>query len=233
MYLRHHFIPVSKQQMVCVTLAPTPPFGPLDFLWKELLPMVTTGTMASDTQASGGPQDREALNHLASLLYDDLRRLAVRQVRCGALSSTLSPTALVHEAYLRLATQAGLKVESGSHFVHIAAQVMRCVLVDRARARFAAKRGGNLPPVSLDLLEICSPVPDRQLLALDDALASLEKMDPQKSRLVELRFFAGLSVDEAAESLGISARTAAREWLVAKAWLYAEACRGGAANPAR
>jgi RNA polymerase sigma-70 factor, ECF subfamily len=193
--------------------------------------MTATGTMASDAQAirwlaEGGPQDREALNRLVALLYDELRKLAARQCRNGVRSNTLGPTALVHEAYLRLAAQAGLRIESRGHFFHIAAQVMRCVLVDRARARFAAKRGGNLPPVPLDSLQIGSPIPDREMLALDDALRSLEKVDPQKSRLVELRFFAGLSVEEAAEILGISPRTAAREWLVAKTWLYSETRRG-------
>lgn len=163
----------------------------------------------------------EALNQLVTLLYAELKRLAAQQVRRGG-PNTLEPTALVHEAYLRLAVQAGISVEGRAHFFHLVAHVMRCVLVDRARARITGKRGGQMQAVPLDSRQISAPIPDRDLIALDDALRSLETVDRQKSRLVELRFFAGMSVEEAAEVLHISPRKAAREWIVAKARLYAE-----------
>ena len=143
---------------------------------------------------------------------------------------TLGPTALVHEAYLRISAHTGILLESRAHFLHLAAQVMRCILVDRARARMTAKRGGSAVPLPIESLQIGAPIPDRDLIALDDALRALHCVDPRKSRLVELRFFAGMSVEEAAEALGISPRTAAREWLLAKARLYAE-MRGSEALP--
>jgi len=174
---------------------------------------------------------RDQLNQLVTLLYDELKRLAARQVSREQRANTLGPTGLVHEAYLRLAAQAGMAVESRTQFFQIAAHVMRCVLVDRARARLAAKRGKNVAPLPLEVLQIGSPLRDRELVALDDALRGLEGMDPRKCQLVEQRFFGGLSVEEAAAALGISPRTAAREWLIAKAWLYAE-LRRSADEPA-
>lgn len=179
-----------------------------------------------DAPAAWSPQDTHALNEMVTAVYAELRRLAAREAKRNDGAITLGPTALVHEAYLRL-SQAGMVVESRAHFFYLAAQVMRCVLVDRAKARIAIKRGGNQPLLPLDALPIQAPITDRNLLALDDALRILEKKDPQKRRLVELRFFAGLGVEDAAEALGISPRTAAREWLVAKAILYAEMRRGG------
>ena len=174
-----------------------------------------------DARAGWSRDAPKALNDLITALYAELKRLAAREMRGADGTITLGPTALVHEAYLRL-SQAGIAVESRAHFFHLAAQVMRCILVDRARARMAEKRGRNIAMLPLESLEIGAPIPDRDLLALNDALRVLEKTDPQKSRLVELRFFAGMSVEEAAQVLGISPRTAAREWLVAKARLYVE-----------
>ncbi len=177
--------------------------------------------------------DPQALSRLVTLLYDELRRLAKKHLARERPEHTLGATALVHEVYLRLADQAGITVENRAHFLHIASHAMRRVLVDHARARSAAKRNcaGALP---LDEGFLCARMRDRDLIALDDALDELSKIDSPKCRLVELRFFGGLSVEEAAEVLGISGRTAAREWNIAKAWLYAEIRRDqGAGAPAR
>ena len=187
-------------------------------------------SVSVDARAGWSRDAPKELNDLITALYSELRRLAAREMKSADGAITLGPTALVHEAYLRL-SQAGIVVESRAHFLHLAAQVMRCILVDRARARMADKRGRNIAVLPLDSLQIGAPIPDRDLLALNDALSVLDKMDPQKSRLVELRFFAGMSVEEAAEVLGISPRTAAREWLVAKARLYAEI--GRTSSPGR
>lgn len=176
---------------------------------------------AVDASLAWTRQAPEALNELVCALYAELRRMAAREMRSCGGGTTLCPTALVHEAYLRL-SQVGIVVESRAHFFHLAAQVMRSILVDRARSRMANKRGGNLTIVGVDSQPIAAPIPDRDLIALDDALRNLDKTDSQKCRLVELRFFAGMRIEEAAEVLGISARTAAREWLVAKAILYSE-----------
>ena len=187
-------------------------------------------SVSVDARAGWSRDAPKELNDLITALYSELRRLAAREMKSADGAITLGPTALVHEAYLRL-SQAGIVVESRAHFLHLAAQVMRCILVDRARARMADKRGRNIAVLPLDSLQIGAPILDRDLLALNDALSVLDKMDPQKSRLVELRFFAGMSVEEAAEVLGISPRTAAREWLVAKARLYAEI--GRTSSPGR
>src|SRR6185503_16799708 len=156
---------------------------------------------------------------LAPLVYDELRRLAGAYIRRERPGQTLQATALVHEAYLRLAG-AGTPWHDKRHFVGIAARSMRQILVERARARGAQKRWGGLGRVSLtDSIAIAG---DQSgiLPALDDALNRLEKIDPEQAKIVELRYFAGLSIEEAAEALGISPATLKRRWALARAWLY-------------
>jgi RNA polymerase sigma factor (TIGR02999 family) len=167
---------------------------------------------------SGG--DREALDRIVPLVYDELRRLAARQLRRERHPASLQTTALVHEAYLKLVRQQGVRCESRAHFFGIAARVMRCLLVDQARARKAAKRGDGLS-LTLDADAGISPPASVDLIALDEMLRQLAQVDPRQSDLVEMRFFAGLTIDEAADVLGISAATVSREWRIAKAWLYA------------
>jgi RNA polymerase sigma-70 factor (ECF subfamily) len=166
--------------------------------------------------------DAEASDTLARVVYDELRRQARRALRREGEGHTLQPTALVHEAWLRLDGQHGARWESRTQFFAVAAQMMRRVLVDHARARRAVKRGADDVQVTLGEVDRASgaPVVDAvDLLALDDALAQLAALDPQKAHLVELRYFAGLSIPEAAAVLGVSAATVGREWAVARIWL--------------
>ncbi|HEY8560106.1 MAG TPA: sigma-70 family RNA polymerase sigma factor [Pyrinomonadaceae bacterium] len=163
-----------------------------------------------------------ALDELLPVLYAELRGLAGSYLnREHRKNHTLQPTALVHEAYLRLVNQKAARWESRSHFFGAAANVMRQILVDHARGRNAEKRGGELERVPLaDELVIASKDKDFELLALDGALEELERFDPQKSKIVELRYFGGLSVEETAAVLGVSEITVKRHWRVAKLWLY-------------
>ena len=164
-----------------------------------------------------------AADELAARVYDELRRLAAAHMRREAPGQTLQPTALVHEVYLRLA-DAGTPWHDERHFVGIAARSMRQILVDRARARGAQKRWGGLHRVSLsDALPLALTAdPERLLPALDEALTRLEALDPEQARIVELRFFAGLTVEEAADALGMSPATLKRRWSLARAWLFRE-----------
>ncbi|MBI3400300.1 MAG: sigma-70 family RNA polymerase sigma factor [Acidobacteria bacterium] len=175
-----------------------------------------------------GNGDQEALNKLLPHIYDELRRLAGSQLRREGSPHTLQPTALVHEAYLRLAGQDRTRWQNRAHFLGVAAQAMRRILIDHARAGHAAKRGGDVVKVALDDVEAgqSSGETDLDLVALDAALTRLAAIDPQKSRIVELRFFGGLSVDEVAEVLNLSPRTVARQWQMARAWLYGEIAPG-------
>ena len=166
--------------------------------------------------------DRAALDKLMPLVYDELRRLARYYMRRERAGQTLQTTALVNEAYLRLVDQRNVRWQNRAHFFAIAAQLMRRILVDKARKRYNSKRGGNLHKVSLDGVADLSGERDADLIALDDALVDLEAMDSRKSKIVELRFFGGLNIEEAAEALKISPATVQREWSVAKAWLYRE-----------
>jgi RNA polymerase sigma factor (TIGR02999 family) len=166
--------------------------------------------------------DREALEHLAPLVYGELHRLASRYLRRERPGHTLQSTALVNEAYLRLIDQREVRWQNRAHFFGVAAQMIRRILVDHARNRQAHKRGAGAVKLSLDEA-IATPEPkDLDLVALDDALEGLVKMDSQQARVVELRFFAGLSIEETAEVLGVSPATVKREWTTAKAWLYRE-----------
>ena len=166
--------------------------------------------------------DREAAAQLIPLVYDELHRIAEHHLRLERPNHTLQPTALVHEAYLKLVAQRDSDWQNKTHFCAVASQVMRRILVDYARGRLRVKRGGN--PTKLPLAEAFVIATDRcdELLALDEALERLAQLDARQSRVVELRFFGGLTVEETATVLGISPKTVKREWSTAKAWLYGE-----------
>ena len=164
--------------------------------------------------------DRDALSALLPLVYDELRRLARGQMRRERPGQTLSSTGLVHEAWLRLSASNQLAPQNRAHFLAIAANAMRQILVERARARHAAKRGGHRQKVTLDDASLSTNAPDVVVLAVDTALERLAALDPEQARLVELRYFGGLSLDEAAQALDLSAATVSREWSMARAWLY-------------
>jgi RNA polymerase sigma factor (TIGR02999 family) len=166
--------------------------------------------------------DEEALDSLIPLVYDELRRNAAGYLRRERAGHTLQPTALVHEVYVRLVDQKGIKWQNRAQFFGIAATVMRRVLVDNARRHSATKRGGLEQRVTLDEGAALSGQREINLLALDDALKKFEQIDPPKSRIVELRFFGGLSIEETAEVTGLSPRTVDRQWQLAKAWLHRE-----------
>jgi RNA polymerase sigma-70 factor, ECF subfamily len=165
---------------------------------------------------------RDAESKLIPLVYAELRRLAAHYLRGERPDHTLQPTALVHEAYLRLTKLHDVDWQGRSHFFATAATVMRRILVDHARAQNANKREGCRNAVSLEEALVVSPARSSQLIALDDALDRLAKLDLRRSKIVELRFFGGLSEEETGEVLGISERTVKRDWRVAKAWLYNE-----------
>jgi RNA polymerase sigma factor (TIGR02999 family) len=162
----------------------------------------------------------EALTGLMPLVYDELRRLANHYLRRERPDHTLQPTALVHEAYLRLVDQPGVTWQNRAHFFGIAANLMRQVLVNHALSHKAAKRGGAEVKLPLDEAVSVTKQQDVDLVALDEALSRLAVLDPQQSRIVELRFFGGLTIEEAAEVLRISPATVKREWTTAKAWLH-------------
>jgi RNA polymerase sigma factor (TIGR02999 family) len=169
--------------------------------------------------------DGAVLDELLPLVYAELRRLASSYLRRERQGHTLQPTALVHEAYLRMIDQTQAHWQNRAHFFGVAAQMMRRILIDHARAQQAEKRGGEFQKLSLDENIDVSGQRADELVALDDALERLAQIDPQKSRIVELRFFGGLSVEETAEVLGVSAPTVKRQWRMAKAWLYGQVQR--------
>jgi RNA polymerase sigma factor (TIGR02999 family) len=166
--------------------------------------------------------DPGALEKLSPLVYDELHRQAMRAFSRERSGHTLQPTALVNEVYLRLVSQHQATWQNRAQFFAIAAQMMRRILVSHARARQAAKRGGAEQRITLTEEVAAGPQRDVNLLALDEALKKLEVIDLEKSRMVELRFFSGLSVTETAEVMGVSPRTIDRQWQTAKAWLYRE-----------
>jgi RNA polymerase sigma-70 factor (ECF subfamily) len=169
--------------------------------------------------------DRGVLDELLPVVYGELRKLASSYLRRERVGHTLQPTALVHEAYMRLVDQTQVQWQNRAHFFGVAAQMMRRILVDHARAHEAEKRGGEFQKLSLDENIDVSGERDVNLVALDDALNLLAEIDPQKMKVVELRFFGGLSVEETAEVLGVSAPTVKRQWRMAKAWLYGQVKR--------
>lgn len=163
---------------------------------------------------------REALDRLFPAVYDELHRAAKRYFQRESSDHTLQPTALVHEVYLRLIDQKRASWKNRAQFFGVAAQLMRRILVDHARARRALKRGENQKLPLLDELITVQTDPPVDVLDLDRALSRLEELDPEKSRMVELRFFGGLTVEEIAEVMGMSARTVMRHWQFARAWLW-------------
>ncbi|HEX6135728.1 MAG TPA: sigma-70 family RNA polymerase sigma factor [Longimicrobiales bacterium] len=167
--------------------------------------------------------DAAALDHIVPLVYEECRRIAARQLRVERAEHTLNPTALVHELYLRLVDQSRADWKNRTQFFAVAARLMRRILVDHARGRTAQKRDGSKVFVTLDAAEYAAAdARIADIIAIDEALARLAELDPDQERIVELRFFAGLSVEETAHVLGRSARTVKREWQLARAWLFRE-----------
>lgn len=178
----------------------------------------------------GGRRDKQGLDQMLPVVYEELHRLATRYLSHEATGHTLQPTALVNEAYLRLVDQRRVDWRNRAQFLGLAASMMRRILVNHARDRAALKRGGKPEQVSLSLLESPSGQPDVDLIALEDGLDRLAAMDERKSRVVELKFFGGLTTEEIAEVLQISGATVEREWAFARAWLY-DAIEGTDALP--
>ena len=163
--------------------------------------------------------DTTALEQLLPLVYAELRRIAARQLRRERAEHTLQPTALVHEVYLRLVDQRHADWQNRAHFLGVAARIMRRILVDHARRHAAGKRGGGVRCVSIDDAQEVAAAGEMPIVALDHALSRLQEMDPDLARIVELRAFGGLTIEEAAHVLGVSPSTAKRGWRTAKAWL--------------
>ncbi len=167
--------------------------------------------------------DPQAAEELLPLVYDELRRVAAARMANGSPGHTLQPTALVHEAWLRLVGKdAEAQFQNRTHFFAAAAEAMRHILIDRARRKRALRHGGGQQRVDADELEIAAPAADDELLAVNDALERLAQADPAKAELVKLRYFVGMTIEEAAAALGISEPTAKRRWSLAKAWLFNE-----------
>ena len=169
---------------------------------------------------SGG--DPAALERLAEQVYPELRRIARRYMKNERLGNTLQATALVHEVYLRLVDVAKVEWQERAQFFAMAAQMMRRILVTAARARGSQKRGGVAPKVNIDETAVLSPAPDRSILALDEALTAFSRLAPRQAKVVELRYFGGLTEEEIVAALKISPRTVRRDWDLARAWLLLE-----------
>jgi len=184
--------------------------------------MTPAPTDVTQLLVAWGDGDAAALDELMPLVYEELRRLAQQYMSRERADHTLQTSALVNEAYLRLIDQKDVHWQNRAHFFGIAAQMMRRILVDYARQRRYAKRGGDARQVPLDEAMIVSEERTAEVVALDDALKSLAEIDPRKSQIVEMRFFGGLSIEETAEVLKVSPGTIMREWTLAKAWLRRE-----------
>ena len=176
----------------------------------------------TDLLRAWGQGDQAARDRLAAKIYDELRRIARRYMKDEHARTTLQTTVLVNEVYLRLIARKNIEWQNRSHFFSICAQMMRQVLVDAARARGAAKRGGGAAKVDIELAARCVPEADASILALHEALESFAKIAPRQAKVVELRYFGGLSVEETMEVMKISERTVMRDWDFAKAWLARE-----------
>lgn len=166
--------------------------------------------------------DETALDRLFPQVYDELRRMAGGRLRRERPDHTLGATELVHEAFFRLVQLDRIDWQSRAHFLAIASQAMRNVLLDHAERRGAQKRGGGGRPITLERIDVPNDMPTDEVLALCEALERLEKLEPRQARVVECRFFGGLNLDETAEALGISAATVSRDWTIARAWLHAQ-----------
>jgi RNA polymerase sigma factor (TIGR02999 family) len=195
-------------------------FGPANGVSVAESPSQPVSALLSKWRAG----NHEALKTLIPVVYEELRRIAQHHLRQERPDHTLQSTALVHEAYLRLMKQRPAEIENRAHFLAVASQLMRQILVDHARGHRAAKRGRGL---KLELSEAMAlqEAPNVDLIALDDALNELARLDPQQSRIVEMRFFAGLSIEDTAEVIGVSRTTVKREWATARAWLLREMSR--------
>lgn len=189
---------------------------------KRKAPMTTTSSNVTQLLVDWRNGDEAAFAQLLPVVYDELHRIARRYMSRETASHTLQTTALINEAYLRLINQQNVDWQNRAHFFAVSARVMRGLLVDHARARAYEKRGGGAVQVSLNEELASTPELSLDVLGLDEALEQLAVVDARKSRIVELRFFGGLSVEETAKVLGVSAITIKREWLKAKAWLFRE-----------
>ena len=169
-----------------------------------------------------GGGDSKAAQDLLPLVYEELRKLAAHKMANEAPGQTLQPTALVHEAWLRLVGTENPQFEGCGHFFAAAAEAMRRILIDRARQKLSLKRGAGAARVNLEDLEVASAADDDTLLAVDEALTKLAREDPDSAEFIKLRFFAGMTNDEAAQALGIPERTPRRHWSFARAWLFRE-----------
>lgn len=192
----------------------------------EIMALVPSGSPSpkavTELLEGAAAGDRDALAALLPLVYDELRRIAARYLRRERPGQTLQATALVHEAYIRLLRDSDLSWQNRPHFLAIAANVMRQILIERARARLAAKRGGGRARVPLRDSLVAGDGTTVDLLALDEALTRLAAADAERARVVELRFFGGLTIEETAEAMNVSPATVKRAWTFAKAWLYRE-----------
>ena len=177
--------------------------------------------------------DQKALDELFPLVYDELRQMARRQMRRERPGHTLRTTALVNDAYLRLVDQRQVRWQNRAHFFAIAAQMMRRILVDHARAKRYEKRGGGAVHVPIEEAAVLAHGKEAEVIALDEALQALAEVDPRRSRVVELRYFGGLSNEEIAEVLKVSPNTVTRDWNMARAWLYQELSGAAPDNPAQ
>jgi RNA polymerase sigma factor (TIGR02999 family) len=203
-----------------------PQDGKIWFVWScPQLPHVYSEGLSEFTHILErvGQGDPKAAGELLPLVYDELRRVAAQKMTHEAAGHTLQPTALVHEAWLRLGGEDAPSFQNRAHFFGAAAEAMRRILIEHARRRLAAKRGAGVEPVDLDGLEISSPAADDdQLLAVNDALEKLAMLDDRKAELVKLRYFVGMNFEEAAAALGIAVPTAKQWWAYARAWLTVE-----------
>jgi len=187
-------------------------------------PSIREKTLCLLREVGGG--NRDAADRLLPHVYDELRMLAEKLFRGKRSGQTLQPTALVHEAYLRLVDQERSDWKDRAHFVAVAAKAMRRILIDHFRARAASKRGGGWKKVTLSAVDVATPAPEVDFLALEEALTRLAALDERQIKVVELRYFGGLSVEEVAEVLGLSKTTVEGEWRAARAWLGRELRRG-------
>lgn len=187
--------------------------------WSALMPSMSPQEVTR-LLADWGKGDSSALDKLLPLVHGELRKIARRQMSQERPGHTLQATALINEAYLKLLGQEGYEWHNRAHFFAVCAQIMRHILIDHARAHAREKRGGGAMQVSLNDVAVIAREKAEHLIALDEALDSLESLDAQKAKIVELRYFGGLSIEETAEVLNISTRTVRREWQRSKAWLY-------------